>query len=153
MYRDKSTVLRKIHVESIQCDTVLPSGNLYTSKLFQRIADDFNNSPDFRESVRMVQSGVDRDVYTVIYDYVTCGISSLSFNKEKKVLEVDLDILDTPTGRILNKLVEYKCGVKLIPHLIADSIDVDGIRIISNNSTDILFFEARALNPIGEYKK
>ena len=139
-------VLRRICAESIPCDTVLPSGNLYTSKLFQRIADDFNSDTDFRKSVILAQSGIDYNESYVRYPYVSCVISSLSFNNEKKVLEADLDILDTPIGRILNTLVEYKCGVKLIPHTLTNSIDVDDINIISNNSTDLLFFEARAVN-------
>lgn len=72
--------------------------------------------------------------------------------------------LDPVTLKVVCALIDYvykdirrrileEGGVKLIPHVQTNSIDIDGINIISNNSTDLLFFEVRVLNITGEYKK
>lgn len=54
----------------------------------------------------------------------------------------EFDILDTPTGRILNTLAQYGTKLGISARAVADSIQKDGHEVILENSYELITFDA-----------
>lgn len=54
----------------------------------------------------------------------------------------EFDVLDTPTGRILNTLAQYGTKLGISARAVADSIQKDGHEVILENSYELITFDA-----------
>ena len=77
--------------------------------------------------------------------YPQVGISCKKLwipNNSKSLLYGEFDILDTPTGRILNTLAQYGTKIGISARAVADSIQKDGHEVILENSYELITFDA-----------
>ena len=131
----------RIVSESVWYDTVLPSGNLYTKRLIERIVKQFNEDEKFREGVLCVpQSKLKENPY-LDYTSVAGKIVNLWIDEPKQQLMAELLILDTPCGMLIEESFRRCDTINVVPFGVADSIDVDGIHILSSDKYDLRHFE------------
>lgn len=131
----------RILSESVRYDTVLPSGNLYTKRLVERIVKQFHEDENFREMMLCVpQSKLKENPY-LDYTSVAGKIVNLWIDEPKQQLMAELLILDTPCGRLIEEAFRRCDTIRVVPFGMADSIDVDGIHILSSDKYDLWYFE------------
>ena len=93
----------RILSESVWYDTVLPSGNLYTKRLLERIVKQFHEDENFREMMLCVpQSKLKENPY-LDYTSVAGKIVNLWIDESEQRLMAELLILDTPCGRLIEE--------------------------------------------------
>lgn len=130
----------RILSESVWYDTVLPSGNLYTKHLMERIVKQFKEDERFREGMLCLpQSKFHKD--ELYYPDVAGKIVNLWIDESEHRLMTELLILDTPCGRILEDSFREGCTINVVPFGMADSIEVDGIHILSADKYELYYFE------------
>ena len=131
----------RIVSESVRYDTVLPSGNLYTKRLMERIVKQFKEDEKFREGMLCVpQSKLKENPY-LDYPSVAGKIVNLWIDESKQQLMAELLILDTPCGRLIEESFRKCDTINVVPFGMADSIDVDGIHILSADKYNLYYFE------------
>jgi len=132
----------RILSESVWYDKVLQSGNLYTKRLMERIVKQFNEDDKFREGMLCVlQSEHNKNNIDLYYPDVAGKIVNLWIDESKHQLMAELLILDTPCGRIVEESFRECCTIIVVPFGIADSIEVDGIHILSADKYELCYFE------------
>lgn len=132
----------RIVSESVCYDTVLPSGNLYTKRLMERIVKQFKEDEKFREMMLCVpQSKLNKERCELYYPDVAGKIVNLWIDESKQQLMAELLILDTPCGRLIEEAFRRCDTINIVPFGRADSIDVDGIHILSADKYDLYYFE------------
>ena len=131
----------RIVSESVWYDTVLPSGNLYTKRLVERIVKQFKEDEKFRDGMLCVpQSKLKENPY-LDYTSVAGKIVNLWIDESEQRLMAELLILDTPCGRLIEEAFRRCDTISVVPFGMADSIDVDGIHILSADKYDLWYFE------------
>lgn len=131
----------RIVSESVWYDTVLPSGNLYTKRLMERIVKQFKEDEKFRDGMLCVpQSKLKENPY-LDYPSVAGKIVNLWIDESEQRLMAELLILDTPCGRLIEEAFLRCDTIRVVPFGMADSIDVDGIHILSADKYDLYYFE------------
>lgn len=132
----------RIVSESVCYDTVLPSGNLYTKCLMERIVKQFKEDEKFREMMFCVpQSKLNKERCELDYLSVAGKIVNLWIDESQQRLMAELLILDTPCGRLIEEAFRKSETINVVPFGMADSIDVDGIHILSADKYDLYYFE------------
>lgn len=127
-------------IESVRYNRVLDSGNLFTKGFAEEVVRRFKEDKDFRSSIELVQTPSNSDRMEIEYPYVAGALKELYLTPD--CLMADVEILDTPQGRIIKRLSEYDRGDKfiLIPRFMWEPLRVDGIDIISAGSYSWLSF-------------
>lgn len=132
----------RIVSESVWYDTVLPSGNMYTKRLMERIVKQFHEDEEFREGMLCVpQSKLNKERCELYYPDVAGKIVNLWIDESEQRLMAELLILDTPCGRLIEESFRRCDTVHVVPFGMADSIDVDGIHILSADKYELWYFE------------
>ena len=132
----------RILSESVWYDTVLPSGNLYTKRLLERIVKQFKEDENFRDMMLCVpQSKLNKERSELYYPDVAGKITNLWIDESQQRLMAELLILDTPCGRLIEEAFRKCDTINVVPFGMADSIDVDGIHILSADKYDLWYFE------------
>ena len=132
----------RIVSESVWYDTVLPSGNLYTKRLVERIVKQFKEDEKFRDGMLCVpQSKLNKERGELYYPDVAGKIVNLWIDESQQRLMAELLILDTPCGRLIEEAFRRGDTINVVPFGMADSIDVDGIHILSADKYDLWYFE------------
>lgn len=130
----------RILSESVRYDTVLQSGNLYTKHLIERIVKQFKEDEKFRDGMFCTpQSKFNKE--EIYYPDVAGKIVNLWIDESEQRLMTELLILDTPYGRIIEEAFRRGDTISVVPFGIADSIEVDGIHILSADKYDLYYFE------------
>lgn len=130
----------RILAVSVSYDTVLPSGNLYTKRLMERIVKQFKEDEKFRDSMFCVpQSTSHRE--ELDYLSVAGKIVNLWIDESEQRLMAELLILDTPCGRLIEEAFRRCDTINVVPSGIADCIEVDGIHILSADKYELCHFE------------
>lgn len=130
----------RILSESVRYDTVLPSGNLYTKRLMERIVKQFKEDEKFRDGLFCTpQSKFHKE--EIYYPDVAGKIENLWIDESEQRLMTELLILDTPCGRIIEEAFRIGDTINVVPFGKADSIEVDGINILSTDKYDLYYFE------------
>lgn len=132
----------RILSESVWYDTVLPSGNLYTKRLMERIVKQFSEDEKFRDGMFCVpQSELNKEYLYLDYPSIAGKIMNLWIDESEQRLMAELLILDTPCGRMIEESFRKCDTINVVPFGIADSIEVDGIHILSADKYDLCYFE------------
>ena len=90
---------RKLYVECMQYNRVLPSGNMYTKQFVEKVVRLFNDNEKFRESIYLIPSVSER--LEIYYPNVALGLTNLWIDEEEQCLFTNVLLLDTPAGRLL----------------------------------------------------
>ena len=132
----------RIVSESVRYDTVLPSGNLYTKRLMERIVKQFKEDEKFRDGMLCVpQAKLNKERCELYYPDVAGKIVNLWIDESEQRLMAELLILDTPCGRLIEESFRKCNTINVVPFGMADSIDVDGIHILSADKYELWYFE------------
>lgn len=131
----------RIVSESVWYDTVLPSGNLYTKRLVERIVKQFKEDDKFRDGMLCVPQSKLKEKPYLDYTSVAGKIVNLWIDESEQRLMAELLILDTPCGRLIEEAFRKCDTINVVPFGMADSIDVDGIHILSADKYDLWYFE------------
>ena len=112
----------RILSESVWYDTVLPSGNLYTKRLMERIVKQFKEDKNFREGMLCIlQSIFHKD--ELYYPDVAGKIVNIWIDESAQRLMAELLILDTPCGRMVEESFRKGDTIQVVPFGMADSIE------------------------------
>ena len=131
----------RILSESVRYDTVLPSGNLYTKRLMERIVKQFKEDEKFRDGMLCTLRSKIKENSYLDYTDVAGKIVNLWIDESEQRLMTELLILDTPCGRIIEEAFRRGDTINVVPFGMADSIEVDGINILSADKYDLYYFE------------
>jgi len=138
-------------IESVMYNRVLDSGNLFTKGFAEEVVRRFKEDKDFRSSIELVQTHSNSDRMEIEYPYVALALKELYLTPD--CLMADVEVLDTPQGRIIKRLSEYGSAFILTPRFMWEPLRVDGIDIISAGSYSWLSFvvnEKRSGKPLCE---
>ena len=133
---------RKLYVECLQYNRVLPSGNMYTKQFAEKVVRLFNEDEKFRESISLIPSISDR-LY-ISYPDVALKLTNLWIDEEEQCLFANVIILDTPKGRLLEQELDEGSTLQVSPKTLSEPIKVDGIDIITKES-ELCFFEYKTI--------
>lgn len=132
----------RILSESVWYDTVLPSGNLYTKRLMERIVKQFKEDEKFRDGMFCVpQSEYNKEHLYLDYPSIAGKIMNLWIDESEQRLMAELLILDTPFGRLIEEAFRRCDTINVVPFGLAESIEVDGIHILSADKYELCYFE------------
>lgn len=132
----------RIVSESVRYDTVLPSGNLYTKRLMERIVKQFKEDANFRDGMLCVlQSEHNKNNPDLYYPDVAGKLTNLWIDEASQRLMAELLILDTPCGRIVEYSFRKGLTIRVVPFGMADNIEVDGINILSADKYELWYFK------------
>ena len=129
----------RIVSESVWYDTVLPSGNLYTKRLVERIVKQFHEDDKFRDGMLCVPQSKLKENPCLDYTSVAGKIVNLWIDESQQRLMAELLILDTPCGRLIEEAFRRGYTINVVPFGMADSIAVDGIHILSADKYDLWY--------------
>lgn len=132
----------------VTCNTVLESGHLYTRALLESLVKNFKPSNDCDCSVWLT---VHLDYNNSLIDHTSLCAKVNSLFMFKNTLAAEITILDTPFGRIVQKLVEEqenyikqtgknKYDFSLIPVGLCDSVNIDSIEVFNKDTYRLKFF-------------
>lgn len=133
---------RKLYVECLQYNRVLPSGNMYTKQFAEKVVRLFNEDEKFRESITLIPSVSDR-LY-ISYPDVALQLTNLWIDEEEQCLFANVLILDTPVGRLLEQELDEGSTLQVFPKSLSEPVKVDGIDIITKES-ELCFFECKTI--------
>lgn len=134
---------RKLYVECMQYNRVLPSGNMYTKQFAEKVVKLFNDDEKFRESISLIPSVSDR-LY-ISYPDVALKLTDLWIDDEEQCLFTNVLILDTPKGRLLEQELDEGSTLQVLPKSLSDTVKVDGIDIITKEA-ELYFFEYKTVS-------
>lgn len=135
-------VERKLYVECLQYNCVLPSGNMYTKQFAEKFVKQFKEDEKFRESISLIPSVSDR-LY-ISYPDVALKLTDLWIDDEEQCLFTNVLILDTPNGRLLGQELDEGGTLQILPKVLSDPVKVDGIDIITKEA-ELYFFEYKTI--------
>lgn len=135
----------------IKCNTVLESGHLYTRALLESLVKDFKSY----DGNCLVPLGYNSHSLCNEIDYISICAKVNSLFMFKNTLAAEITVLDTPCGRIVQKLVEEqenyikqtgknKYDFSLSPVGLCDSVNIDGIEVFGKCSYKLDFFTFKA---------
>lgn len=75
------------------------------------------------------------------YPDVAGKITNLWIDESQQRLMAELLILDTPCGRLIEEAFRRCDTINVVPFGMADSIDVDGIHILSADKYDLWYWQ------------
>ena len=133
---------RKLYVECLQYNRVLPSGNMYTKQFAEKVVRLFNEDEKFRESISLIPSISDR-LY-ISYPDVALKLTNLWIDEEEQCLFANVIILDTPKGHQLEQELNEGSTLQVSPKVLFEPVKVDGIDIITKES-ELCFFEYKTI--------
>ena len=133
---------RKLYVECMQYNRVLPSGNMYTKPFAEKVVRLFNEDEKFRESIALIPSVSDR-LY-IFYPDVALKLTNLWIDEEEQCLLANVLLLDTPAGRFLEQELKEGRTLQVLLKSLSKPVKVDGIDIITQES-DLYFFEYKTI--------
>lgn len=135
----------------VSCNTVLESGHLYTRALLESLVKDFKS---YDGNCLVLLGNISYSLHDYI-DYTSLCAKVDSLFMFKSTLTAEITVLDTPCGKIVQKLVEeQKSYVKqtgenkyefsLSPVGVCDSVNIDGIEVLGKDSYKLDFFTFKA---------
>lgn len=133
---------RKLYVECVQYNRVLPSGNMYTKQFSEKVVKLFKEDEKFRDSISLIPSVSDR-LY-ISYPDVALKLTDLWIDDEEQCLFTNVLILDTPNGRLLEQELDEGSALQILPKVLYDPVKVDGIDIITKEA-ELYFFEYKTI--------
>jgi hypothetical protein len=106
----------------------------------ERIVKQFKEDEKFRDRMLCTpQSKFHKD--ELYYPDVAGKIMNLWIDESEQRLMTELLILDTPCGRMIEEAFRRGDTINVVPFGMADSIEVDGIHILSADKYDLYYFE------------
>lgn len=133
---------RKLHIECLQYNRVLPSGNMYTKQFAEKVVKQFNEDKQFRDSISLIPSVSDR--LEISYPDVALKLTNLWIDDEDQSLYANVIILDTPKGHQLEQELNEGSTLQISPKVLSEPVKVDGIDII-NKESELCFFEYKTI--------
>lgn len=129
---------RKLYVECLQYNRVLPSGNMYTKQFAEKVVKQFKEDEKFRESISLIPSVSER--LEIYYPNVALELTNLWIDEEEQCLFTNVLLLDTPAGRLLEQELNEGRTLQVLPKSLSEPVKVDGIDIITKEA-ELYFFE------------
>jgi hypothetical protein len=133
---------RKLYVECLQYNRVLPSGNMYTKQFAEKVVKQFKEDEKFRESISLIPSIYD-SLY-ISYPDVALKLTDLWMDDEEQCLFTNVLLLDTPAGRLLEQELNEGRTLQVLPKSLSEPVKVDGIDIITKEA-ELYFFEYKTI--------
>lgn len=133
---------RKLYIECLQYNRVLPSGNMYTKQFAEKVVNQFKEDEKFRESISLIPSI--SDCLYISYPDVALKLTDLWIDYEEQCLFTNVLILDTPNGRLLEQELDEGSTLQIFPKVLSDPVKIDGIDIITKES-ELCFFECKTI--------
>lgn len=141
-------ILRRVRFKCMDLNIVVKGTNrLYTRKLGESIVERFKYGDLSKHELWCVDNTSSTELNNGLNNYVSypdivgvisdITISDAIYNEECLIAEVK--ILDTPKGRILNEKIQTE-SYRLYPIGYADTVEVDGIEIMTGDSYDLVGF-------------
>ena len=117
---------------------------LYSKKL---VEDRIINNPTVQEALKnksmLGEGGHPESRVDISYPEVALAVEKLWIPEgDGDMLWGQFAILDTPTGRILNTLVNYGTKLGISARAVADSVQKDGNEVILENTYELITFDA-----------
>lgn len=128
----------------MQFGKVNRNNRIYSKKL---VEDRILNNPTVKECIKnrsmLGEGGHPENRIDISYPQVGISCKKLWIPEgDGDLLYGEFDILDTPTGRILNTLAQYGTKIGISARAVADSIQKDGHEVILENSYELITFDA-----------
>jgi len=128
----------------MQFGQVNRNNRIYSRKL---VEDRILNNPTVQETLKnrsmLGEGGHPENRVDISYPEVALAVEKLWIPEGKgDMLWGQFAILDTPTGRILNTLVQYGTKLGISARAVADSYQKDGHEIIVESSYELITFDA-----------
>ena len=133
---------RRLYVECLKYNRVLPSGNMYTKQFAEKVVRLFNENEKFRESISLIPSVSYRS--EIYYPNVALKLTNLWIKDDDQTLCANVLILDTPAGRLLEQELNEGSTLQVSSKVLYEPVKVDGIDIITQES-DLYFFEYKTI--------
>lgn len=133
---------RKLYIECLQYNRVLPSGNMYTKQFAEKVVKLFNEDEKFRESISLIPSVSER--LEIYYPNVALELTNLWIDEEEQSLFANVLLLDTPAGRLLEQELNEGSTLQVLPKSLSEPVKVDGIDIITKEA-ELYFFEYKTI--------
>lgn len=120
------------------------NNRIYSRKL---VEDRILHNPTVQECIKnrsmLGEGGHPENRIDISYPQVGIACKKLWIpDGDGRLLYGEFDILDTPTGRILNTLAQYGTKIGISARAVADSIQKDGHEVILENSYELITFDA-----------
>ena len=120
------------------------NNRIYSRKL---VEDRILYNPTVQECIKnrsmLGEGGHPENRVDISYPQVGIACKRLWINDgNDHLLYGEFDVLDTPTGRILNTLAQYGTKLGISARAVADSIQKDGHEVILENSYELITFDA-----------
>lgn len=97
-------------IESVMYNRVLDSWTLFTKGFAEEVVRRFKEDKDFRSSIELVQTYSNGD--SLELDWISVVLTLKELYLTPDCLMADVEVLDTPQGRIIKRLSE--CGSEFI---------------------------------------
>lgn len=128
----------------MQFGSVNRNNRIYSKKL---VEDRILNNPTVQETLKnhamLGEGGHPENRVDISYPEVALAVEKLWIPEgDGDMLWGQFAILDTPTGRILNTLVQYGTKLGISARAVADSYQKDGHEIIVESSYELITFDA-----------
>lgn len=120
------------------------NNRIYSRKL---VEDRILHNPTVQECIKnrsmLGEGGHPENRIDISYPQVGIACKKLWIPEgDGNLLYGEFDVLDTPTGRILNTLAQYGTKLGISARAVADSIQKDGHEVILENSYELITFDA-----------
>ena len=120
------------------------NNRIYSRKL---VEDRILHNPTVQECIKnrsmLGEGGHPENRIDISYPQVGIACKKLWIPEgDGSLLYGEFDVLDTPTGRILNTLAQYGTKLGISARAVADSIQKDGHEVILENSYELITFDA-----------
>lgn len=120
------------------------NNRIYSRKL---VEDRILHNPTVQECIKnrsmLGEGGHPENRIDISYPQVGISCKKLWIPEgDGNLLYGEFDVLDTPTGRILNTLAQYGTKLGISARAVADSIQKDGHEVILENSYELITFDA-----------
>ena len=120
------------------------NNRIYSRKL---VEDRILKNPTVQECIKnhsmLGEGGHPEDRIDISYPQVGISCNKLWIPEgNSSLLYGEFDVLDTPTGRILNTLAQYGTKLGISARAVADSVQKDGHEVILENSYELITFDA-----------
>lgn len=120
------------------------NNRIYSRKL---VEDRILKNPAVQECIKnrsmLGEGGHPEDRIDISYPQVGISCNRLWIKEgNDNLLYGEFDVLDTPTGRILNTLAQYGTKLGISARAVADSVQKDGHEVILENSYELITFDA-----------
>lgn len=141
---ESSTALCVVEGPCMEFGKVNRNNRIYSKKL---VEDRIINNPSIQEALKsrsmLGEGGHPADRVDISYPEVALCVEKLWIpNDGSNMLWGRFAILDTPVGKILNTLVRYGTRLGISARAMADSVQRDGHEVISENSYELITFDA-----------